>query len=154
MRELGKNELKQWALENYRAIQKWLKVNFRALSQPGEVDSMEGNMNAYRETLQRMGYTWKELKNQEFVNKEIKRLREETTLSKKQEILNKFWHDFSDDLYRYDTEEYEGMIRYFKGYSNGLLQAGIIEVKEHIDITNEIDSKINTAITMKEKRFI
>ena len=147
MRKLEGNELKQRTLENYQACTKWLKEN-------GREDFMQGNMNAYRETLQNAGYTWKELEDQAFVDKEIQTLREETTLTKKQEILNKFWHDFSNDMYCFNTEEYEGLARYFKGYSNGLLQARIIEVQEHIEITNKVTDKLNEEKAIKEKRFI
>lgn len=147
MGKLEGNGLKQRTLENYRACTKWLKEN-------GKDDFMKGNMNAYRETLQNAGYTWKELEDQVFVDKEIQTLREETTLTKKQEILKKFWHDFSNDLYRYSIEEYEGLAKYFEGYSKGLSQAGIIEVQEHFGITNKVVRKINEETAMKAKRFI
>lgn len=72
MKELKKNDLKQRTLENYRAVTKWIRENKKE-------NFMKGNMNAYRDTLQDMGYTWKELGDQAFVDKEIKRLREEVT---------------------------------------------------------------------------
>jgi hypothetical protein len=141
------NELKQWTLEQYRGITKWLKEN-------GKEDFMRGNQNAYRESLQKMGYTRNELEDQAFINKEIQRLREETRLTKKEEILKEFWHDFSNDLYCFDSSEYDGVARHFKGYSKGLKQAGIIEMQEHLEIMIKIDTTIREEKFTRENKYI
>ena len=73
---------------------------------------------------------------------------------KKKEIDKKFWHGFSNDLYRYDSSEYEKLEGYFKGYSNGLLQAGVYDIQEHIRITNRVTTLINQERAMREKRSV
>ena len=71
---------------------------------------------------------------------------------KKKEITKKFWHDFSNDLYCYSSSEYEKLERYFKGYSNGLLQAGVYDIQEHIRVTNRVTTLINQERAMKQGR--
>ena len=70
MKELKPEKLKQKILEEYRDA-------FRACR--GDIGNLyyRGFTTAYRNTLQHMGYKWKELTDVEFVNKEIQGLREE-----------------------------------------------------------------------------
>ena len=72
---------------------------------------------------------------------------------RKKGILNKFWHDFSNDLYRLNSSEFEGSERYFKGYSNGLLEANVISINEHTEITDKVSNKINQERVLRECRL-
>lgn len=72
---------------------------------------------------------------------------------KKKGILNKFWHNFSNDLYCLNSSEFKGLERYFKGYSNGLLEADVISINEHIEITDKVSNKINQERVLRECRL-
>ena len=70
MRDLKPEELRQRTLEKYQDV-------MRISKEIPKNELYKGLIIAYRDTLNNMGYKWKELIDMGFVNKEIQRLREE-----------------------------------------------------------------------------
>ena len=85
------------------------------------------------------------------VEKEMEEKEKEDLINKKRnETLKKFWNDLSHDLICYNPSEYGKLEEYYKGYSAGLLNAEIIDIYEHIEITEKVIKMINHQKAMQE----
>ena len=130
--------LKQKTLELYRDASRAFKRDEGNLL-------YQGTVIAYQNTLQLMGYKWGELTNEEFVNEEIQRLREEHKIGKitpeeLQEATEDFLNSFSSA--EKEVEFIEIMSRAHRtlqqSYTRFIMRwVGKMAMIEHFDLRNQ-----------------